>query len=242
MNTKRALVVVAVERSEAGKEIYNLIWCFGIRVKVESKHPSKSTVQCLNCQDFGHTKAACRIKPACVRCTGSHPSYECPFKENKEVKAKCANCKEDHTSTFRGCKYFILKNEAFQNKKSFAAVAAGTQREPPTHETSQATSPENPDTSPQHEEKDLTQTNESRLSLALHNHPKKKSNSPSLKTKASIPPKKKSKKKATTPQSKPNSSIQLDDLQTMMHTFCQTMMNSFATIMQQTMANLIRTK
>jgi len=60
----------------------------------------KGTVQCYNCQRFGHTAPRCeQPKPACRYCAGEHDSRECTNKGN----IKCANCNKDHMSTSSSC-------------------------------------------------------------------------------------------------------------------------------------------
>jgi len=60
----------------------------------------KGTVQCYNCQRFGHIAPRCeQPKPACRYCAGEHDSRECTNKGN----IKCANCNKGHMSTSSSC-------------------------------------------------------------------------------------------------------------------------------------------
>lgn len=57
MTYTRAYAVVSLERRDEGKAIYSLRECFGLAIKVETKHSNKGAVQCTNSQDFGHSRA-----------------------------------------------------------------------------------------------------------------------------------------------------------------------------------------
>lgn len=98
---KLPLFVVSVPNTEQGKKIHALQQVGCLNVKVKPFRPRKSTLQCHNCQRFGHIKYACHDDPVCFRCAGPHPSGECDAAVGAE--SKCANCKGPHPSTLREC-------------------------------------------------------------------------------------------------------------------------------------------
>ena len=80
----------------------------------------RGPTQCSKCQDFGHGAENCYKDPKCVRCGDLHKSDSCPHLPEPLVddqgnelpgyiakipvaKVKCANCKQNHTSNFKGC-------------------------------------------------------------------------------------------------------------------------------------------
>ncbi|GFG29647.1 hypothetical protein Cfor_12613, partial [Coptotermes formosanus] len=58
------------------------------------------TTQCYACCRYGHTKAACRSKPRCFRCSKEHLGDSC---EVTESGASCAHCLGRHFATNRSC-------------------------------------------------------------------------------------------------------------------------------------------
>jgi hypothetical protein len=58
---------------------------------------------CNKCQKPGHVQIQGSNKAACGHCADSHPTWECPSKQGKEVIIKCANCKGPHKATNPKC-------------------------------------------------------------------------------------------------------------------------------------------
>lgn len=98
---KLPLFVVSVPNTKQGKKIHALQQVGCLNVKVKPFRARKSTLQCHNCQRFGHIKYACHDDPACFRCAGPHPSSECDAVAGAE--SKCSNCTGPHPSTLREC-------------------------------------------------------------------------------------------------------------------------------------------
>ena len=72
------------------------------KFKVEKYIQPIKPIQCFNCQKFGHFSAKCEMKAStCVKCGGEHKVAEC-----RSSLIKCANCKENHTSNYAGCKIY----------------------------------------------------------------------------------------------------------------------------------------
>ena len=60
-----------------------------------------SVTQCYNCQSFGHLAKNCRSKQKCLICGENHSHKGCQNRETR--KSKCANCKEPHVASYKGC-------------------------------------------------------------------------------------------------------------------------------------------
>lgn len=83
------------------EKIYDVKRLYGAVVHVEPPKPKRTIIQCMKCQEFGHTKNYCYKTPRCVKCDGMHDTAECR-KDPKEPPV-CVNCKGPHTANYRGC-------------------------------------------------------------------------------------------------------------------------------------------
>ena len=81
-----------------------------IAYEVEQFRSPVSVTQCFNCQSFGHSAKNCRSKQKCLICGESHSHKGCPNREAR--KPKCANCKEPHVASYKGCQEY--KKQAFR--------------------------------------------------------------------------------------------------------------------------------
>lgn len=95
---------VDVDPGPNNKDIYNIRSIENAIVTIESPRKYDDIVQCFRCQEFGHTRTYCRKPYRCVKCGLDHSSAEC----NKIPTAppKCVHCNENHTSSYKGCKYY----------------------------------------------------------------------------------------------------------------------------------------
>lgn len=59
-------------------EIFQLSSLLHTKIKVEEPYKPKTISQCVNCQDYGHTKTCCGYPSCCVRCGAHHQSSACP--------------------------------------------------------------------------------------------------------------------------------------------------------------------
>ena len=91
-------------------EIYNLNRLFHAVVKVEPPRPKRTVIQCLKCQEFGHTKNYCHKKDRCVKCDGAHSTQSCPKPPNSSPI--CTNCHGPHTANYRGCPVHVQLQKA----------------------------------------------------------------------------------------------------------------------------------
>ncbi|KAF0722836.1 Uncharacterized protein FWK35_00027872, partial [Aphis craccivora] len=83
------------------------------KVKIEAPRINKLTPQCLNCQNYGHTRTYCNNHPRCVRCGENHRTDVCT--KSRDLPAKCALCNGDHPANYRGC--LVFKNLQQLRKK-----------------------------------------------------------------------------------------------------------------------------
>lgn len=75
------LIVVELERTNAGKEIYNLNRFMYLRITVETLRRRSGSGQCHRCQRFGHAANCCTQTRRCVRCSEDHMPNACPHKK-----------------------------------------------------------------------------------------------------------------------------------------------------------------
>jgi len=61
-------------------------------------------VQCLNFQEYGHSRTYCAYPPRCIRCGKHHPSTSCV--KTRDTPATCALCKGDHPANYKGCQIY----------------------------------------------------------------------------------------------------------------------------------------
>lgn len=77
------------------------------KVKFEVPKPNNNPIQCLRCQNFGHSKRYCNHEPRCVKCDGSHLTEACL--KPVDQPPKCTLCGGAHPANYRGCPAY--KNE-----------------------------------------------------------------------------------------------------------------------------------
>jgi len=69
---------VDLEPAENNKEIYNIKALQKKIIKTQPPRVNENvTIQCLRCQQYGHTKSYCNKPFMCVECGGSHKCKEC---------------------------------------------------------------------------------------------------------------------------------------------------------------------
>lgn len=102
--TKKSLPLFSVDLkpNEDNKSIYLIEYLLNTKVKFEASHFKREIPQCMNCQQYGHTKNFCFHPPRCVKCTGNHRTSDCFYKE-KSDKVKCVLCGRNHTANYKGC-------------------------------------------------------------------------------------------------------------------------------------------
>jgi len=97
------------------RPIYNLQFLLYRRITVEESHKRNGPVQCANCQEYGHTRSYCKLRPVCVVCGELHDSAHCPASKDECNSKKCGNCGDNQTANYRGCPvYKELKSRIHQ--------------------------------------------------------------------------------------------------------------------------------
>lgn len=111
------LFFVDLEPTAHSNDIYQLSSLLHTKIKVEEPYKPKAISQCINCQEYGHTKAYCGYHSRCVRCGAQHQSSSCP--NSRSVPPKCALCSGDHPASYKGCSvYRDLQRGRKQTTKS----------------------------------------------------------------------------------------------------------------------------
>jgi hypothetical protein len=97
------MIAVNVPKTEKGREIFNLNHIENLKVKVENRSSNGDYRQCYRCQKWGYVSYRCRLDPKCLKCAGSHRSYECTIKPDESPK--CANCDGPHVASSYDCRH-----------------------------------------------------------------------------------------------------------------------------------------
>lgn len=109
------LFFVDLEPSPLNQNIYKVDSICYTKIKIEAPHPKKNPVQCLRCQNYGHTRTYCHHTPRCVKCGDTHLSAEC--QKDTNTPATCALCYGDHPASYKGCpKFKLLQKGRLSNK------------------------------------------------------------------------------------------------------------------------------
>jgi len=72
--------------------IYNLHFLLHRRFGVEEPHKRNAAVQCANCQEYGHTRSYCKLRPVSVLCGELHDSAHCPASKDDCNSKKWGKC------------------------------------------------------------------------------------------------------------------------------------------------------
>jgi PAX-interacting protein 1 len=78
---------------------------------------STGVAQCYRCQEFGHSSLTCNLTQKCLKCSGPHRAGDCTA-DKKEFK--CANCGENHTANFKGCRLHPDNRMKTKNKTNYS--------------------------------------------------------------------------------------------------------------------------
>ncbi|KAL7297481.1 hypothetical protein TKK_0009847 [Trichogramma kaykai] len=84
------------------KEIFNINKLQNTIVSVEPPRKKRDIPQCMNCQDYCHTRKYCNKSPVCVKYAQQHATKDSPF-TGKIKNVTCANCKGNHPASYKGC-------------------------------------------------------------------------------------------------------------------------------------------
>lgn len=108
---------VDLEPADNNKHIYQVYKINNQVIVIEPPKKINGIVQCMRCQQYGHTKTYCNKPFVCVRCGGSHSTANC--KKDKDTPAICALCGGNHTANYRGCEFYhsLLKKPNNTNNR-----------------------------------------------------------------------------------------------------------------------------
>jgi hypothetical protein len=87
--------------------IFDLKYLLHRRVTIEEPRKRNGPVQCIKCQEYGHTKAYCTLSDVCVICGELHSSQACNKVKTETSVRKCSNCDGNHTANYRGCPIYL---------------------------------------------------------------------------------------------------------------------------------------
>lgn len=107
-----------IKKKGATHPIYDLRYLCSRRIRVEEPFKRRDPPQCTNCQEFGHTKAYCKLPSVCVRCGDVHKSVECPHSKTDSHAKKCSNCGDNHTANYRGCPVYAHMRKATNSTRT----------------------------------------------------------------------------------------------------------------------------
>ncbi|KAK9679957.1 hypothetical protein QE152_g39533 [Popillia japonica] len=97
------------------------------KVYYEPHMSKRELIQCKKCQEWGHATANCFLGVVrCVKCAGSHRSYECS--KSRTEPATCCNCGGDHPASSLECDSYIKAVETKKRKNDRAAISAQTRK------------------------------------------------------------------------------------------------------------------
>lgn len=120
------LFFIDLEPAENNKEVYKITALQNKIIQIEPPRAKKNNiVQCMRCQQYGHTKSYCNRPFSCVKCGGHHNSKECT--KSKDTPATCQLCGGNHPANYRGCEHY---HNILKESNTHRNIAQRTQ---PTH-------------------------------------------------------------------------------------------------------------
>uniref|UniRef100_A0A0K8V3M5 Nucleic-acid-binding protein from transposon X-element n=1 Tax=Bactrocera latifrons TaxID=174628 RepID=A0A0K8V3M5_BACLA len=84
----------------------------------EKPKVNANTIQCRNCQQWGHAAKNCNRAFRCMKCNENHEAGACMIQKDDGSQAFCVNCNTfGHPANWRGCPAFKRYSE-FKNKNN----------------------------------------------------------------------------------------------------------------------------
>ena len=112
---KLPIFFIDLEPAEINKDIFHITSLLNTKIKIEEPYKRRIIIQCINCQEYGHSKSYCAHPPRCVRCAANHSTSACT--KSKDEPPACALCGGNHTANYRGCQ--VHKDlQSFQHGKN----------------------------------------------------------------------------------------------------------------------------
>jgi PAX-interacting protein 1 len=121
--TKQHLPIffIDLEPAKINHEIFQLKSLLHTKIKIEEPFKRRNIIQCMICQEYGHSKRYCAHPARCVRCAGNHLTNQCT--KSTDLPPTCALCGEatlqitevtQSTKTFNKCISTIVKTRFIQ--------------------------------------------------------------------------------------------------------------------------------
>ncbi|KAL4100910.1 hypothetical protein QTP88_020935 [Uroleucon formosanum] len=95
------LFFIDLEPVPHSNNIFKLSSLLHTKIKVEEPFKTKTISQCVNCQEYGHTRSYCGYPSRCVRCGAFHLSSDCSNPPG--TSPKYALCQGSHPVSYKGC-------------------------------------------------------------------------------------------------------------------------------------------
>lgn len=99
--SKLPIFFVDLEPAEINQDIFHLNSLLNTKIKIEEPYKRREIIQCINCQEYGHSKTYCAYPSRCVRCNSNHSTSAC--NKTSDQPPVCVLCGGDHTANYRGC-------------------------------------------------------------------------------------------------------------------------------------------
>ena len=121
--TKTSLPMFFIDinpNEESDADIFSITSILHTKVKIEEPHKKRQIPQCLNCQNYGHTRSYCAYPPICVKCGQNHLSSSCT--KSPDLPAKCGLCQGAYPVNYKGCTTYQTiyrkRNNNYTSKKA----------------------------------------------------------------------------------------------------------------------------
>lgn len=103
-NTLPLIKITVEDENERNEILKNGLKMFYMKYKCKQEVGKPEPIRCYKCQKFGHIASKC---PSSVKICSQCGTSDCPKSSDKEASCdkdkKCANCGENHTSSYLGC-------------------------------------------------------------------------------------------------------------------------------------------
>jgi len=111
------LFFVGLEPAKNNKEIHNIKASQNKIIETQPPRVNKNNIiQCMRCQQYGHSKSYTNKPFICIKRGGSHNCKDC--KKSKEAPAKCELCGGNHPANYKSYEHYhnlIKGNNTLRN-------------------------------------------------------------------------------------------------------------------------------
>jgi hypothetical protein len=114
--SKLPIFFVDLEPAEINQDIFHLNSLLNTKIKIEEPCKRREIIQCINCQDYGHSKTYCAYPSRCVRCNSNHSTSAC--NKTSDQTPVCVLCGSDHTANYYGCQVHKNLQKLYHSKSN----------------------------------------------------------------------------------------------------------------------------